>query len=136
LHPIAFHSRNLRSYEKNYAITELECLAIIDAVDKYHCYLHGKPFTIHSDHASLVWLKKFKNPTGRLFRWSLKLSMYDFTVKYQKGATNYEADMLSRNPVCHITSIPLMAKEPLLDIKEIEENQWINNTGGPKYKKN
>lgn len=135
LHPIAFHSRNLRAYEKNYAITELECLAIIDAVDKYHCYLHGTPFTIHTDHAALVWLKNIKNPTGRLFRWSLKLSMFDFNVKYQKGATNHEADMLSRNPVCHVVTTPVSSKNHLLDLYEIEEHQKRENTGGPKYKK-
>lgn len=36
LHPIAFHSRQLRLYEQNYTISELECLAIIDAFGKCH----------------------------------------------------------------------------------------------------
>lgn len=35
LRPIACHSRQLRSYEKNYSITELQCLAIIDAECEY-----------------------------------------------------------------------------------------------------
>ena len=35
LHPVAYHSRNLKDYEKSYAITELERLAIIDALDKF-----------------------------------------------------------------------------------------------------
>ncbi|GFW10818.1 retrovirus-related Pol polyprotein from transposon 17.6 [Trichonephila clavipes] len=96
-HPIAFHSRRLRNYEINYTITDLECLAIIDSLDKFHCYLHGSHFTVHTDHNALVWLKNFKNPTGRLFRWSLKVSMYDFDLKYKKGSTIVEADMLTRN---------------------------------------
>ncbi|GFX27864.1 retrovirus-related Pol polyprotein from transposon 17.6 [Trichonephila clavipes] len=74
LYPIAYHSRQLLKHEKNYTISEKECLAIIDALDKFHCYLHGSKFTIHTDHAALQWLKSVKHLTGRLFRWSLKLS--------------------------------------------------------------
>ncbi|GFS49701.1 retrovirus-related Pol polyprotein from transposon 17.6 [Trichonephila clavipes] len=129
-HPIAFHSRRLRNYEINYTITELECLAIIDSLDKFHCYLHGSHFTVHTDHNALVWLKNFKNPTGRLFRWSLKVSMYDFDIKYKKGSTNVEADMLTRNPIAyHIINTP---PEPLLDINEISHFQNIENTSAPK----
>ncbi|GFV13627.1 hypothetical protein TNCV_68301 [Trichonephila clavipes] len=129
-HPIAFHSRRLRNYEINYTITELECLAIIDSLDKFHCYLHGSHFTVHTDHNALVWLKNFKNPTGRLFRWSLKVSMYDFDIKYKKGSTNVEADMLTRNPIAyHIINTP---PEPLLDINEIIHFQNIENISAPK----
>ncbi|GBM97304.1 Transposon Ty3-G Gag-Pol polyprotein [Araneus ventricosus] len=67
LHPIAYHSRTLRDYEKNYAITELECLAIVDALYKFYYYLHGQKFVIHTDHAALVWLKNFKNLRGRIY---------------------------------------------------------------------
>ncbi|GFU72564.1 retrovirus-related Pol polyprotein from transposon 17.6 [Trichonephila clavipes] len=129
-HSIAFHSRRLRNYEINYTITELECLAIIDSLDKFHCYLHGSHFTVHTDHNALVWLKNFKNPTARLFRWSLKVSMYDFDIKYKKGSTNVEADMLTRNPIAyHIINTP---PEPLLDINEISHFQNIENTSAPK----
>ncbi|GBM28454.1 Transposon Tf2-9 polyprotein [Araneus ventricosus] len=129
LHPIAYHSRTLRDYEKNYAITELECLAIVDALDKFYYYLHGQKFVIHTDHAALVWLKNVKNLRGRLFRWSLKLSMFDYEIKYQKGCTNIEADMLSRHPVSH----HLQHAVHLLDINEIKTQQKNDNLCGPKY---
>ena len=140
-HPISFHSRSLHTYEKNYTITELECLAIIDSISKWHCYLHGIHFTIVSDHAGLQWLKKIKNPTGRLFRWSLRLSTYDYQIKYQKGSIHYEADALSRVnydddvPLPRCTSQPystnLLTHEELLtrqdEIKQSSKNENLNN---------
>ncbi|GFW57536.1 transposon Tf2-9 polyprotein [Trichonephila clavipes] len=127
---IRIHSRRLRNYEINYTITELECLAIIDSLDKFHYYLHESHFTVHTDHNALVWLKNFKIPTDRLFRWSLKVSMYDFDIKYKKCSTNIEADMSSRHPIAyHIINTP---PEPLLDINEISHFQNIKNTSAPK----
>ncbi|GFS60362.1 transposon Tf2-6 polyprotein [Trichonephila clavipes] len=41
LRPVSYHSRTLRDYEKNYYITELECLAVVDALDKFYYYLHA-----------------------------------------------------------------------------------------------
>ncbi|GFU62331.1 transposon Tf2-8 polyprotein [Trichonephila clavipes] len=90
LYPIAYHSRQLLKHEKNYTISEKECLAIIDALDKFHCYLHGSKFTIHTDHAALQWLKSVKHLTGRLFRWSLKLSQYEYSIVYIKEQVTYE----------------------------------------------
>ncbi|GFW89038.1 retrovirus-related Pol polyprotein from transposon 17.6 [Trichonephila clavipes] len=123
-HPIAFHSRRLRNYEINYTITELECIAIIDSLDKFHCYLHGSHFTVHSDHNALVWLKNFKNPTGRLFRWSLKASMYDFDIKYKKGSTNVEADMLTMKHN-NITQFLTTSHRPQTNGKVERVNQTI-----------
>ncbi|UYV60382.1 hypothetical protein LAZ67_1001004 [Cordylochernes scorpioides] len=96
--------RALRSYERNYTISELECLAIVECVDKFRVYLLGTRFVIYSDHHALQWLKTIKDPTGRLFRWSLRLSAYDYEVKYLKGSRQYEADLLSRNPFCEFLS--------------------------------
>ncbi|UYV81780.1 Transposase [Cordylochernes scorpioides] len=96
--------RALRSYERNYTISELECLAIVECVDKFRVYLLGTRFVIYSDHHALQWLKTIKDPTGHLFRWSLRLSAYDYEVKYLKGSRQYEADLLSRNPFCGFLS--------------------------------
>ncbi|GBM21911.1 Transposon Tf2-9 polyprotein [Araneus ventricosus] len=131
LHPVSYHSRTLRSYEKNYCITELECLAIVDALDKFYYYLHGKKFIIHTDHAALVWLKNVKKFRGRLFRWSLKLSMFDYEVKYLKGTANVEADMLSRHP----TAQYIQHSVHLLELDEIKTHQNLDNLDNSKYKK-
>ncbi|UYV60685.1 hypothetical protein LAZ67_1001894 [Cordylochernes scorpioides] len=102
IHPVQYYSRALRPHEQNYNISELECLAIIESVEKFRIYLTGTKFTIFSDHHALQWLKSIKNPTGRLLRWSLRLSAYDYEIRYIKGTQQYEADLLSRNPFCGI----------------------------------
>ncbi|UYV70498.1 hypothetical protein LAZ67_7003341 [Cordylochernes scorpioides] len=75
VHPVQYFSRALRAHERNYTVSELECLAIVESVDKFRIYL-----------------------TGRLFRWSLRLSTYNNEIHYLKGSQQYEADLLSRNP--------------------------------------
>ncbi|UYV65267.1 hypothetical protein LAZ67_3003757 [Cordylochernes scorpioides] len=60
LHPVQYYSRALRPHEKNYTITELECLAVIDSVEKFRIYLAGVRFTIFTDHHTLQWLKTIK----------------------------------------------------------------------------
>ncbi|UYV83464.1 K02A2.6-like [Cordylochernes scorpioides] len=104
IYPVQNYSRALRSYERNYTISELECLAIVECVDKFRVYLLGTRFVSYSDHHASQWLKTIKDPTGRLFRWSLRLSTYDYEVKYLKGSRQYEADLLSRNPFCGFLS--------------------------------
>ena len=44
--------RNLKDYEKNNAITELECLAIIDALNKFYHYVYHQKFIIHTNHGT------------------------------------------------------------------------------------
>ena len=93
LHPVAYNFQNLKDYEKNCSVIELECLVIVDALDKFYHYLHGKKCIICTDHAALTWLKNVENLSGLLFCWYLKLSMFDYEIKYKKNSTNIEADM-------------------------------------------
>jgi hypothetical protein len=49
-HPIRFGGRKLRPAEGNYAITELECLAVIWGLRKNQQYVGQNKFTLITDH--------------------------------------------------------------------------------------
>lgn len=96
---ISFLSRALTRQERNYSTTERECLAVIWSVEKLRHYLEGVHFTVITDHWSLVWLHRLKDPTGRLARWAVRLQPFDFTIIHRKGKLNVAADFLSRSVI-------------------------------------
>ena len=95
-HPIAYCSRTLNAQEVNYTATERELLAVIYALEQYRPYVEGKKCFIVTDHASLQWFHKLKNPTGRLNRWACRLSQFDFEIIHRKGKEHVIPDTLSR----------------------------------------
>ena len=52
--PISYDSKKLLPREKNYAVIEKECLAIVWAVKKFEFYLYGRVFEIHTDHKPCI----------------------------------------------------------------------------------
>ena len=94
--PVAYFSRKLTGPEQNYAITELECLALVKAIEHFTYYLVGKHFTVTTDHKALEALQTSKRLTGRLARWALALQHLNFTVTFKAGVTHQNADGLSR----------------------------------------
>ena len=94
--PIGFWSRTLRGPERNYSASERECLAVVFALQTLRPYLACEKFTVYTDHAALHWLLNIREPSGRLMRWRLRLSEFDFNIEYKKGICNTQADALSR----------------------------------------
>ncbi|CDF40678.1 unnamed protein product [Chondrus crispus] len=94
--PIGFFSRTLAAAERNYSVSEKECLAVIWAVQTLRPYLYGEHFIVHTDHSSLRWLMNVTDSSGSLILWRLRLSEFDFEIKYKKGKVNTKADALSR----------------------------------------
>lgn len=109
--PIAFMSRKLNSAQRNYSVTERECLAAIEAIKKFRCYLELQEFEVITDHSSLVWLMRQPELTGRLARWVFKLQSYQFTISHRKGKDHIVPDALSRNPSHEVSAIELTAPE-------------------------
>lgn len=82
--PIAFYSQKLNSCQRNYSVTEKECLATVTAIKRFRPYVEMMKFTVITDHASLKWLMSLKDLSGRLARWSLQLQAFDFDIEKEK----------------------------------------------------
>lgn len=93
---IAYASRALNKAESNYCITEKELLAVRFFVEYFRQYLLGRRFLVRSDHQSLVWLFRLKEPRGKIARWIEILSQYDFSIEYRAGNKQGHCDALSR----------------------------------------
>ncbi|XP_069140237.1 uncharacterized protein [Argopecten irradians] len=94
--PVAYASRKLLPREKNYAIIERECLAIVWGIQKFEPYLYGREFVLETDHQPLTYLNRTRTANGRLMRWALLLQPYRFRLRAIKGCDNVGADYLSR----------------------------------------
>ena len=95
--PVTFASQTLSQTERNYSQIEKEALAIIFAIKKFHQYLFGKRFILLTDHKPLLGLFSEKKgipnmAAARMQRQAILLSAYDYTLKYQSGAENSNAD--------------------------------------------
>ena len=60
---IAYFSKTLRKSERNYSVTRIELIVIVEAVRHFHHYLWGRQFLVRTDHGVLQWLLNLK-PRG------------------------------------------------------------------------
>src|ERR1044071_2079243 len=97
-HPVRYEGRKLKPNERNYTITDLECLGIVWEVRKNVQFVGQNRFTIITDHKALKTLRKHELPMiGRRTRWILKLEQYNFQVIHRSGKKITHVDVLSRN---------------------------------------
>ena len=144
-HLIQCGSRFISETESRYAMIELECLAVVWAMQKCHVFLAGSPFTLIIDHKPLVpILNKYslqQIPNTRLLRLMMKIQSYQFIAEWRKGKDHFVADALSRSPVdqpddiseeAHMSASMLMATlslhsadtdPPIPDLKAIQLRQ-------------
>lgn len=80
--------------ERNYGVTECDCLAVVYGISKFREYLAGYQFKVITDHTSLKWLNSLQNSAGRLARWSLELQVYDMEIIHRKEALHQVPDAL------------------------------------------
>lgn len=104
---VAYCSRALSRAERNYTVSERELLAMLFSIEKFRPYIEGVRFTLITDHYSLLYLNRLREPAGRLARWAVKLAQYSFDLVHRKGKFNVVPDALSRIPPPQIGEIHL-----------------------------
>jgi hypothetical protein len=82
--------------ERKYSTYEKECLAVTFGCEKCRVYLEYKDFELHCDNLAQCWFLKMIKNVGRLGRWILRLTPFQFRVKHTCGVDNVVADALTR----------------------------------------
>ncbi|KAI4898887.1 hypothetical protein NFI96_006930, partial [Prochilodus magdalenae] len=97
---IAYYSRRLDKAERKRTccVTRRELLAVVESLKHFRPYVYGVPFLLRTDHASLQWLMRFREPEGQLARWMSRLQEFNFEVVHRPGRNHSNADALSRRP--------------------------------------
>ena len=91
---IGYAGRSLRPAERNWGISDLEGLALIEGIRYFHTCLANRPFTVYTDHIAQRTLKENKS-TGRLERLAVFLQGYQYKVFYKSGKHHGNADAVS-----------------------------------------
>ena len=125
--PIGFSSRTLSPAEQKYSQIEIETLACVFGVKRFHSYLFGHRFTLITDHQPLLTLINAHRaiPThtsNRIQRWALTLSMYEYSILFKSTATHGNADALSRLPLPETSKDPPVPAETVLLLEQLSES--------------
>ena len=93
---IVYSSKTLCKSQQNFCTTMRELYAVVHFLRYYKHYLMGRHFEIHTDHASLVWIKNFKDADGMLSQWLTIIHTFDFTIFHRTGSQMHHVDAFSR----------------------------------------
>ena len=108
-HPVAYASRALSDVEKRYAVTELETLAVVWALNHFHAYLYGNEVTVYTDHSAVKAVLETPNPSAKHARWWTKVygsGVKNIQIVYRSGRENSNADTLSCSPQAAAPVVP------------------------------
>ena len=115
---VAYTSRQLKPYEKNYLAHDLELAAVVFALKIWRHYLYGIPCKVYTNYQSLKFIFTQKELNLRQRHWLKLLKDYDLQIQYHPGKANVVADAPSRKAQ-HSPSTMVITQLSLL--RELEE---------------
>jgi hypothetical protein len=81
---IAYGSRQLKKYERNYPTHDLELAVVVFALKSWRHYLYGETYDIYNDLKSLKY-NFMQERNMRQRRWFPLIKNYDHTIQYHSG---------------------------------------------------
>ena len=96
--PLAFFSKKLSDSQQKWPPYDRELHAAHKAVRHFKHMVEGRPFTLYTDHQSLIpsMSKKTEAQTARQSNQLSEISEYTTDIRYLEGKSNVVADALSR----------------------------------------
>ena len=120
---VAYESKKFAPAETRYPVHDRELLSVVHALKVWRCYLHGKFFTVQTDHNPNTYFASKPVLSERQARWQDTLSLYDFAWEYKKGV-DMEADPFSRHPSFELNSVVFQASPALLQECSVAFNKF------------
>lgn len=102
---IAYASRQLKQYEKNYPTHDLELATVVHALKIWHNYFYGNKCEIYRYHKSIKNLFAQKELDMRQRQWLELLKDYDCIILYHSGKANLVTNTLSRKIMGHLLAL-------------------------------
>ena len=62
------------------------------SIKHFRPYLYDRKFTIRTDHASLVWLHRRKEPSCQVARWIESLAEHQYQILHRKEEKTASVD--------------------------------------------
>ena len=118
--PIAFWAKRLSEAEQNYTVGEQEMLAVVHALELWHCYLDGQDFKVVTDHSPMYSLqtRNYLTPSrnagmNEYNRTSLNGSTYLVGLLWQIHSVDIQHSLLKVNRwQQHCASAQLQIPQP------------------------
>ena len=99
---IVYASRTHSKPERRYCVTRKELLIVVTFICYFRSFLLGQKFTLWTDHGSLTWLSKFKQPKDQLARWIEKLQEYNFDIVHRLGSSPVMQMLFQGSPATNV----------------------------------
>ncbi|GJW69419.1 putative nucleotidyltransferase, ribonuclease H [Tanacetum coccineum] len=129
---IAYASRQLKIYEKNYTRHDLELGVVVFALKIWRHYLYGTKSVIYTDHKSLEHIFNQKELNMRQRRLIELFSDYDCEIRYHPGKANVVADALSRKERVKPKRVPLIGNVRTMIMEEAHAMRYSIHPGADK----
>ena len=127
---LAYASRQLKTYEVNYPVHDLELVVVVFALRIWRHYLYRSQTQIFTDHQSLKYVMSQKKLNMQQRRWIELIKDYDCTIEYHPGKANVVADALSRKNKGTLSKPGVGKDRQLAELKEMGVELGINVGGG------
>ncbi|KAK0590096.1 hypothetical protein LWI29_022628 [Acer saccharum] len=124
---VAYASRQLKPYELNYPMHDLELATVVFALKIWRHYLYGERCEIFTYHKSLKYFFTQKELNMRQRRWLELVKDYDCVISYHLGKANVMADALSRKSAGSSAALIATQKEIMWDLENF--NIEVVNAG-------